>query len=77
MTLNPLDLEDVRTRWLAGLCPCCGAGICGWDHTYRDESFEPEAIGEGVVICGRCVGNQHLGDPEFRVAMLMAIVGGG
>jgi hypothetical protein len=76
VTVNPRDFEDVRSRWLAGLCPCCGSEICGWDHTYRDESYEPEPIAEGVMICGRCVGNEHVVDPEFRDAMLAALLPG-
>lgn len=71
------DFAGARARWLAARCPCCGGEICGWDHPYRDEAFEPEAIGEDVMLCGRCIGNEHAADPEFRDAMLAAILPGG
>ncbi len=61
---------DTYRRWAAGLCPCCGAELDWW----RD--IEPQAIGEGVMVCGRCVDNEHGIRPEeaeMRDAMLEAI----
>jgi hypothetical protein len=63
------DFADARPRWLAGLCPCCGGDICEWE--WRDDIWEPKAIGEGVMICGRCVGNDHMA-PDGFVELLLA-----
>jgi hypothetical protein len=35
---------------------------------------QPAAIGEGVMICGRCVENDHMNPPDVARAMLEAIV---
>ena len=60
------DFEDAYAYWVRGLCPCCGAGLDWYD--------EPEAIGEGVMLSGRCIENRHhLTPPEFVPMMLRAI----
>lgn len=71
MELNPLDFADCRSRWLAGECPCCGGEIC--EHY---DGTQPEPLGEGVMICGRCIANEHMADPEFCGAMLGALLPG-
>lgn len=70
MVLDPSDFESCRARWLAGLCPCCGSGLNDWDE-------EPSVVAEGVVMCGRCIKNQHYDPPEFLQSMLEAIEKGG
>jgi hypothetical protein len=70
LTINPAGFDGARSRWLAGLCPCCGSEVCEY---YYDGTM-PEAIGEGVMICGQCIANRHVIDPEFRAAMLAAIL---
>jgi hypothetical protein len=62
------ESSDPRSRWLAGLCPCCGT-----DLTEHVDGTQPEAIGEGVTICGRCVANDHMRD-GFRELLLAALV---
>lgn len=38
---------------------------------------QPEAIGEGVTLCGRCIGNNHHTDPPgFGDLLLTAIAEG-
>ena len=64
------------SRWAAGLCPCCGMDIEPWE--WQDVITDPEPLVEGVMVCGRCVANEHLSRPgyeeEGRQAMLEAIV---
>lgn len=50
--------HDAYPRWLAGLCPCCGGEIGPWEWEGIDH--QPATIGEGVRICGRCAGNNHM-----------------
>lgn len=62
------DYGACRPRWLAGECPCCGM------KPYPDvDGTECEAIGEGVIICGRCVLNRHMDDgvKELILAALL------
>jgi hypothetical protein len=73
MTIDPEDFAGCRAYWLAGLCPCCGGELDDWVSLAGDV-VDPEAIGEGVMLCGRCTGNEHAADPEFRDAMLAAIL---
>lgn len=74
--MQPVDKLDDRSsavigetyrRWASLCCPCCGAEL---------EAADPDrqAIGEGVVICGRCVLNDHLEPPALVAAMLEAIL---
>jgi hypothetical protein len=61
--------DDARARWLAGLCPCCGH-----DADVPDvDGQEPEVIGDGVMICGRCIRNRHL-DGGVGDALLLAVL---
>lgn len=46
--------QETWKRWKAGLCPCCGETI----DEYVDGT-KPQAIGEGVTVCGRCVAMDH------------------
>jgi hypothetical protein len=64
VTNDDLDFafRNIRKLWERGLCPCCGSPLFGWT-TNDGEEFEPVAIAEGVMICGRCNGNKHC-DPE-------------
>lgn len=67
-------VPETRERWLAGLCLCCGGEMGSWDHPYLDEHYEPSMIAEGVMLCGRCTGCQHLENPRLRAACLAALV---
>lgn len=59
-----------RDYWLAGLCPCCGADLDWW-------MTQPESIAEGVMMCGRCIENDHhQRPPEFLPLLLKALVTG-
>lgn len=58
-----------RRSWELGRCPCCGGALC----EYIDGT-EPEAIGEGVMLCGRCVAMEHHWTPGLVPALLEAIV---
>jgi hypothetical protein len=71
LMINLDDFSDARARWLAGKCPCCGMEIEEWY-----DGTEPEALGEGVSICGRCVANQHMTDPDVLEAMLRSLLPG-
>jgi hypothetical protein len=62
------DFGSCRPRWLAGECPCCGMEPCP-----DADGTECEAIGEGVIICGRCVRNRHM-DDGVRELMLCALL---
>jgi CO dehydrogenase/acetyl-CoA synthase alpha subunit len=61
---------EERKRWEAGLCPCCAGDICEWTATYDGTVYEPEPIAEGVMMCGRCIGNEHHAG-EFNVVPLI------
>jgi hypothetical protein len=63
------DFADARARWLAGLCPCCGGEVC--EH---HDGTEPAPIAEGVMICGRCIANYHLAQPDFVETMLASLL---
>ena len=61
--------SETYRRWAAGCCPCCGGSLTGYI-----DGTEPEAIGEGVSVCGRCAAMQHVSAfPELGAAMLEAI----
>lgn len=49
---------SIRRAWIAGMCPCCSGQIIAWPGPDGVE-HKPEAIAEGVVFCGRCMGNHH------------------
>lgn len=62
----------IRALWEAGLCVCCGSDLADW------EDFEPLAIGEGVLICGRCNAMEHTqrpGEEVLRDALLTGALG--
>lgn len=59
-----------RERWLAGLCPCCGCCLCDWE--WLGVVHEPLPIGESVVLCGRCIGNEHHLTPPGYAELLLA-----
>lgn len=50
--------ETVRRYYQAGRCPCCGSGLYEWRNN-KGDVFYPEAIGEEVLLCGRCIANEH------------------
>lgn len=60
---------ETYRRWAAGCCPCCGGEL---DHDVDGQA--PAPIGEGVMICGRCVANDHMQPPGLVAAILAAIV---
>jgi len=67
-----MSASDIRPRWEAGLCPCCGSELCAWPGPDGTE-HQPAPIAEGVIMCGRCIGNQH-NDAETTAALLSALV---
>lgn len=65
----PIGNSETRRRWEAGLCPCCAGDLCEWV-----DGTQSAAIGEEVLICGRCAANDHVASvPGLAEAMLMAI----
>lgn len=74
-----LDYAGCRAYWKAGRCPCCGGKLVPWPGPDGTE-HQPEAVAEGVMFCGRCIGNRHHSDestPGFLRMMLTAIAAGG
>lgn len=65
---DPVSFTGTYRRWAAGLCPCCGARLTEWT-----DGTPPAAIGEGVMVCGRCVAMDHLSPDGFRDMLLDAI----
>ena len=68
------DFADCYARWVMGRCPCCGGEVCDWE--FKDVYACVAAIGEGVYMCGRCVGNEHDSPADFVENMLSAIAKG-
>jgi hypothetical protein len=63
--------DDQYRRWAAGRCPCCAGTVC--EDEDRDGTVtDPKAIGEGVVVCGRCWARGHM-DDGLGEAILEAI----
>jgi hypothetical protein len=63
-----------RDRWIAGLCLCCSGELAGWEDL-QGVVHEPEAVAEGVFMCGRCIGkNHHIDPPEVLYGLLKALV---
>lgn len=54
----PDEDDDTAKRHSAGLCPYCGGPIIEWT-SLSYVTYEPQEIGEGVRLCGRCIGNTH------------------
>lgn len=48
---------SIYLAWRAGRCPCCGGPLDSWE--WRGEVTEPQALAELVMLCGRCVANEH------------------
>lgn len=74
MTIDDTQTETARSRWAAGLCPCCGQTL----DTDRDGN-PPITIGthdnQPVQICGECQRRgHHHGD--VAPALLHAIATG-
>lgn len=61
--------DETYQRWAAGLCPCCAGDVC----EYYDAT-QPQAIGEGVMVCGRCVANEHGDLPGLPVGIVWEII---
>ncbi len=57
---------NVRARWAAGACPCCGGAL----------GAHRVAVAEGVWFCDSCVRQGHLEPPGFLQAMLAALAAG-
>jgi hypothetical protein len=61
--------DETYRRWSDGWCPCCAGDIDEWI-----DGTQPQAIGEGVMLCGRCIANEHhLEPPALVMAILEAI----
>jgi hypothetical protein len=73
--LTAEDEATSRRYWLAGLCPCCGFSIEVWPDVDGKDS-KPVAIGEGVVLCGRCASNKHQDIPDLVEWLLRSVMGG-
>lgn len=59
--------------WTAGLCPCDGAELDKYIGS-DGQPVEPEAIAEGVMLCGRCIAMEHhIRPPEVKEGILKAI----
>jgi hypothetical protein len=54
-------------RWVAGRCPCCGAGLEEWI-----DGTKPQAVAEGVIFCGRCMANEH--DETHVVSLILLAI---
>ena len=66
-----MNAESYR-RWAAGRCPCCAGPVDDWEDS-AGEITDPEAIAERVMLCGRCIANEHHTPPGFLAALLEAI----
>jgi hypothetical protein len=69
----------IRELWLKGLCPCCAGSMIKWEH--QDGTvYEPEFVADMVMLCGRCIGNEHTRDDpagrETLETILRAIADG-
>ena len=63
----------IRDAYLAGKCPCCGSSLIEWNDNNRN-TYCPAPIAEGVMICGRCVGNRHCDDSDIGRATVEIIL---
>lgn len=62
-----VDAGEARSawfRWKRGDCPCCPSELVEWD--WNGVVYQPEAVAEGVILCGRCIGNEHHRPAELR-----------
>ena len=64
-------LGTTYERWARGSCPCCG-----WNKMDAEglNGTRAKAIGEGVLICGYCIENDHLEFDALTVAILEALI---
>jgi hypothetical protein len=44
-----------------------------WTHPSTGEVTEPEPVAEGVMLCGRCIANEHMDPPGYLEALLESI----
>ena len=65
------DLSYCRAYYLRGDCPCCGSPLVSWPGS--DREYEPEAVAEGVMMCGRCIGSHHYEPPGFLADLLRSL----
>lgn len=64
---------SIYNSWAAGRCPCCGMALDEW--WWKGEVTQPVAIGEGVIMCGRCIANEHGRESaDFIPTLLLCIV---
>jgi len=63
----------VYQAWAAGVCPCCSSALDSWPAP-DGRTVEPAAIGEGVMLCGRCIGNRHHEDPPGFAGLLLRAI---
>lgn len=70
--LDDEDANHTRRYYQAGMCPCCGSDLTSWPSP-SGEYIEPQAIAEGVMLCGRCIGNEHQETPGFVEWILQSI----
>lgn len=66
--------DHLYRLWAAGRCPCCQGDLSDWCHPSTWEITDPEPVAEGVILCGRCIANEHhLAPLGFLEALLEAI----
>jgi hypothetical protein len=73
---NELMAKSAHRAYREGRCPCCCSYIDEWPAP-DGSVVQPQAVAEGVVFCGRCIGNKHhISHPEVLVNILKWIVTG-
>lgn len=65
---SELPQANLRRRWEAGRCPCCGVPL--------ESRGRPKALAEGVQICGLCAAEHHVERPGELEALLAALAEG-
>jgi len=68
MKIDPEDFKGTYSRWVSGKCPCCGSDLG------EDEGTCPQTIAEGVVLCGRCIRQEHHLTAGVVEGILLALV---
>lgn len=61
--------DTTYARWARGDCPCCSGPLLE-----SVDGTECAAIGEGVMICGRCIEHEHHHNDGLPEVLLAAIL---
>lgn len=73
---SPAEARDALYTWRlwrGGLCPCCGDDLVLWE--WDGTVYEPEAVAEEVILCGRCIGNEHYRPDELEYVLGLLALG--